>query len=328
MRNLFYVVILMVFTACSFSGTRHVTGLEEADRLITVDPAMALKCLNSYDIAEFGDSATMARWAMLYSEAMVANDLYAPTDTIVNFAIDYYERHNLQDEFLHASRLKSLLSDSKNSDELANALYIQKEKEFMLYKERATREQYLLCGLVALLCAIIVILYMHQRVKILVVKNNALMAEAYDLIRQVNVGSKNVSRLEAVLHDFIEDRFALIDSLCQTYYESQGTKIERKAITDKVKTEIDALRNSSFPVMEKVVNECLDNLLDKARKAYPEIKDEEYQLLVYLSGGLSVRTISLLMGESVDVVYKRKSRLKLRLKERTQHLYPDIMGVF
>lgn len=31
----------------------------------------------------------MARWALLYSEALAVNRLSAPTDTIVNIAIDY-----------------------------------------------------------------------------------------------------------------------------------------------------------------------------------------------------------------------------------------------
>ena len=38
------------------------------------------------------------------------------------------------------------------------------------------------------------------------------------------------------------------------------------------------------------------------------------KLAVFLASRLSTRTISLLLGESVDVVHKRKSRLKMRLK--------------
>ena len=41
-----------------------------------------------------------------------------------------------------------------------------------------------------------------------------------------------------------------------------------------------------------------------------------------------VRLISLLLGESVGVIYKRKSRLKFRLKESVEMLCPDIMTFF
>jgi len=88
------------------------------------------------------------------------------------------------------------------------------------------------------------------------------------------------------------------------------------------------VRTDSFPNMEQAVNDCRDNLLIKVRENYPAIKPEDYQLLVYLASGLSTRTVSLLLGESVDVIYKRKSRLKSRLKENVAPARPDIMSVF
>ena len=80
--------------------------------------------------------------------------------------------------------------------------------------------------------------------------------------------------------------------------------------------------------MEQAVNDCKDNLLVIVKEKYPDIKPEDYQLLVYLASGLSTRTISLLLGETVDVIYKRKSRLKTRLKETMAPEYPDILSIF
>ncbi|MDE6791457.1 MAG: hypothetical protein K2J48_00005 [Muribaculaceae bacterium] len=80
--------------------------------------------------------------------------------------------------------------------------------------------------------------------------------------------------------------------------------------------------------MEQAVNDCRDNLLVKVKENYPEIKAEDYQLLVYLASGLSTRTISLLMDETVDVIYKRKSRLKARLRNFVEPFCPQIMDVF
>ena len=80
--------------------------------------------------------------------------------------------------------------------------------------------------------------------------------------------------------------------------------------------------------MEQAVNDCRDNLLVIVKETYPEIKAEDYQLLVYLASGLSSRTISLLLGETVDVIYKRKSRLKTRLKEKVSPVSSNILSVF
>lgn len=327
MRILLYTVILLVVAGCSYSGSQP-RALDEAQRLMQSDPSAALSRLNDVDVSEFKDSATMARWALLYSEAMAVNSLSAPTDTIVNIAIDYYGRHNMAEEFHKASRLKTLIQSAEDTDALSTALYLQKEKEFFLYKERTKRELYMFAGLVVILIAVGIIVWMRQSLKVQFLQNETLMAEASGLKRQIDASRDEIGLLEMKLHGLLEDRFTLIDSLCQTYYESQGTKIERKAIIDKVKSEIESVRTHFFPKMEQAVNDCRDNILVKVKENWPEIKQEDYQLLVYLASGLSTRTISLLIGESVDVVYKRKSRLKSRLKASVEPACPDIMDVF
>lgn len=327
MRSLLYIVILLVATGCSFSNHR-LRSLDEAERLLPSDPSAALSKLNDIDVSEFDDSATMAYWALLYSEAMAANRLSAPTDTIVNIAIDYYGRHNMTDEFRRASRLKSLNMASDSTDALATALYLQKEREFRIYKERAKRDTYMMAGFIVLLVAAGIIVWMRQCIRLQTLKNQALIAEASGLRTQIDASRSDVGRLESKLHGMLENRFDLIDSLCQTYYESQGTKTERKAIIDKVRNEIESVRTDSFAQMEQAVNDCRNNLLTEVMKLYPEIKTEDYRLLVYLSSRLSPRTISLLLGETVDVVYKRKSRLKSRLKDKVAPVCPEIMDVF
>lgn len=327
MRALFYTIILLVITGCSYSSAQQ-KALDEAQLLMDDDPVAALSKLDDIDISEIRDSATMARWALLYSEAMVINRLSAPADTIVNIAIDYYGRHRQQNEYQKASRLKSLITSGKADNQLATYRYIQKEKEFLLYKERARRELYMFIGLAALLVAAGIIIWLRQRMKIQSLQNEALMAEASGFRRQADAIRGDVCRLETKLRGLLENRFSLIDSLCQTYYESQGTKTERKAIIDKVKSEIESVRTDSFPEMERAVNDCRDNLLVRVKEAYADIRPEDYRLLVYLASGLSTRTLSLLIGESVEVVYKRKSRLKSRLRESVEPVCPEIMAVF
>ena len=292
------------------------------------DPSTALSKLNDIDVSEFQDSATMAHWAILYSEAMVVNKLSVPNDTIINIAIEYYGRHNLTAEFNRASRLKELMHLSTDSDDLATALYLQKEKEFLLYKERAKRELYILVGCVILLIAVTIIVWMRLRLRMQLIQNDMLIVEASGLKSKIDAAHCDIRRLKTKLHEQLDGRFALIDSLCQTYYESQGTKAERNAIISKVKSEIDAVRADSFPEMEQAVNDCLGNILVNVKETCPDIKVVDYQLLVYIASGLSTRTISLLLGESVDVIYKRKSRLKCRLKESVVPVCPDIMAAF
>lgn len=327
MRGLLYIIITLILAGCGYSSSQP-RVLDEAQRLMGSDPTAAWSKLNSLDVSEFQDSATMARWALLYSEALIANRISAPTDTIVNIAIDYYRHHNQTDEYQKALRLKALNQSSNDNDALATALYLQKEKEFFLYKERVRRKQLVFFGLVILLIAAGVIVWMRQRLKLQTLRNDALMAEASSFKNQFEASKGDVNRLESKLHSLLENRFALIDSLCQTYYETQGTKAERKAIIDKVKNEIESVRSDSLSQMEQTVNDCRNNILLNVKNICPDLKPEDYQLLVYLASGLSFRAISLLLGESVDTIYKRKSRLKSRLKEKAAPTYPEILSIF
>lgn len=327
MRGLLYIIILLILAGCGFSSVEPKL-LDEAQCLMDSDPTEALSKLNSLDVSEFKDSASLARWALLYSEAMVANHLTAPTDTIINIAIDYYGDRNQTEEYQKALRLKALNQSSDNTDALSTALYLQKEKEFFLYKERVKREQVVFICVVILLIASGIIIWMRQRLKLQTLKNDVLMADACSLKNQIEVSRGDINRLESKLLCLLESRFDLIDSLCQTYYENQGTKTEKKAIIDKVKKEIELVKTDSITQMEQTVNDCRDNLLLKVKNVYPDLKPDDYQLLVYLASGFSSRSISLLLGESVDVVYKRKSRLKSRLKEKVAPTYPEILSIF
>lgn len=319
MKSLLYIIIVLVVTGCGYSSSVHAQSLDEAERLLLSDPQAAMLKLNQFDVAQFEDSAVMARWALLYSETMVANRLAAPTDTIINIALNYYSAHRLRDEYQRASKIKRLLRTDGNIDQLATALYLQKEKEYMLYRERVNRNYLILATLMILLVAGGIIAWLRQRVKLVSTQHKAMIAEASslrdDLVKKQSHCDMVTSQLQATLCS----RFAVIDDLCQTYYESQGTKVERRAIIDKVKNHIAELQHDEglFAEMQRSVNECRDNVLDRLRHAMPSIKPEEYRLAVYIACHLSNRTIALLLNESLDVVYKRKSRLKAKIAENT-----------
>lgn len=327
MRGLLYIVLLIVITGCGYSGSNYKSGLDEAENMLGENPEKAFNMLNGYDVAEFKDSATMARWALLYGEALVANKLAAPTDTIINIAVDYYSSHISAEDYLsRAQKAKALLSKSTGHSALASALYIQKEKEFMLYKERARRNQLLLIGMIVLLAAIGIIIWQRQHIKLKNAKADALIAEASFLKKSLENRKNECSVLANKLSASLANRFNMIDELCETFYESQGSKNEKKAIVDKVKYHIDAIKNDNgiFNEMEQ----CHEEILTRLRNDFTTLKPEEYRLMVYIVSGLSNRTIALLIGESIDTTYKRKSRLKAKIASSSSPNKDILLSVF
>lgn len=322
MRLLIYIVTLLVLSGCALTQSADERCLDHAQTLMDRSPEEAWQYLNDIDVTAFNDSATMARWALLYGEAMVANRYTAPTDTIINIAVDYYGSKNIVEHYQRACQLKEKLAEMASTNELASALYRQKEREFMLYKERVRWHNTLFIGITALLITIGIIIWQRQRIKIKNIQTEALMAEA-SMLKNGALSSQNECEvLTGKLTETLSRQFSTLDELCQTYYESQGTKSERKAIVNKVISQIESIRTDAglFLEMEHAVNLCRNNLLTTLKNEMPEIKDEEYRLFTYLSCNLSNRTIALLIGESVDVVYKRKSRLKAKLQSCSAEL--------
>ena len=290
MQKLLYIFFILLLSGCTMSSSFS-RQLDDAQSLLGTNPQEAYEQLNALDISEIDDSSDMARWAMLYSEAMVANNLKAPSDTIINIALSYYNHHNLKDQLQRAKELRTLLdTDSKaGCDNLIAALYIQKEREYSLYRERLNMQN---------------------------LRAETLLAEASGLRSLLSVREADCSGLEEKVEKLFSKRFELIGKLCDTFYEAQGTKTERKAIAEQVKKEIESLKTDSGTMaeIEASVNECRNGILTKLKADMPSITEDDYQLMTLLSCGFSNRAISMLLGETIEVIYKRKSRLKSKLK--------------
>ena len=248
----------------------------------------------------------------------------------VGIAIDYYGRHDQAEQYHRALRLKELLAAGLPCNELASALYLQKEKEFMLYRERTSRERYVFVGLILILGAMMIIARQRQKIRIGKMRADVLMAEAMSLRESMASRESECCAMEAKLSSSLSARFRTIDGLCDTYYASRGSATERKAIVERVKSEIESLRsdNGLFAEMEEAVNECHCGILDGMRRDMPGMRPDEYRMAAYLACGMSNRTIALLLDESIEVVYKRKSRLKARISALESPSKERYMAIF
>lgn len=318
MRGLFYIVMLIVAAGCCSVHDPDEMALNSAEELLEENPRAAYDRLGAMDISDFSDSATMARWALLYSESMAMSRMHVPTDTIVNIAVGYYSYHGKQQELSRAHAAKQLLQAGGDDDydALISALYVQKEREYALYVERMDRERYMAVALVVMLIGLGVIVWQRQRLRIQRLRNETLLGEASMLQGKLTGMSATASDMQQRVRALFDERFRLIARLCDTYYETQGTRAERNAIAEQVKGEIAAIKSDKGmnAAMESAVNDGCGGLISLLREQCAWMKEDDCRLMTYLACGFSNRAVSMLMGMSVDAVYKRKSRLRARIK--------------
>ena len=70
--------------------------------------------------------------------------------------------------------------------------------------------------------------------------------------------------------------------------------------------------------MEQVVNAKNNDVIKKVRERYPAMKDENLKLLNLIYAGFSAQEISVILNDTPQNIYVRKSRLKKSLQELIQ----------
>ena len=87
--------------------------------------------------------------------------------------------------------------------------------------------------------------------------------------------------------------------------------------------------NESQNKFMSMVNNSLDNIIDKLRRDLPGHKEMDFRFLMYVIAGFDATTISNLTGYSVGTVYTKKNRLKgeiSNLSSEYRDFYLEFIG--
>ena len=119
--------------------------------------------------------------------------------------------------------------------------------------------------------------------------------------------------MKFAINELYGQSFKAIDELCGDYYTKDG----KFRVVKRVENMIKELRNDEKTIskLEDFVNKYKNNVVLRFRQEYPDMRDVDYKLFIYLSAGLSVRAISVLLGIESEAMSSRKKRLKRKISE-------------
>lgn len=195
---------------------------------------------------------------------------------------------------------------------------ISAQKDYFHSKAERNRRKYITGRIVAMTIAVFgiaislaIVRYMRYRIRLKNEEINRYMATVNELQSTIRQHSDMAPLLERLL----KDRLQLIDELGNMYYEQPNTRKQQEHIYCKVKSVIDDLSNNrkTLDELEDIVNKCRDNKMARLRKDMPELKEKDFKLACYLFAGFSNRIICIFTGDSIENIYKRKSRLKAKI---------------
>lgn len=63
------------------------------------------------------------------------------------------------------------------------------------------------------------------------------------------------------------------------------------------------------------------------RMDFPNLRDADYKLFLYLAAGFSLRTISIFLDSELGALYSRKSRLKQKINSSVSNFKEEFMEI-
>lgn len=200
----------------------------------------------------------------------------------------------------------------------AERRYYREEYAFARYRLKTRiRLEILIAALTGTLLLLTLYIY-RQRIRSKQAEIDRYMSAVDNFRRTENrlvAQMEQAKGLETKLKELALSRFSMIDKFGRAFYERDNTQKQQEMIFRQVKDYM--ARLSKDPAtkknLEKIVNTISDDAVAKLREQFPKFKPSDIDLLCYIYAGFSPQIISLLMNDSVQNVYARKSRLKARI---------------
>lgn len=222
---------------------------------------------------------------------------------------------DLEDKAIAIDTLSQKIVNQNIAQTIANYhAYEQNLQEAELRSEKMSK---IVILTVALLLLVFSFLWYRLHLKAHRKEMEIKMMEAENIRHILKVTDERATAMQQSVNQLFEQKFNSIDELCNTYYVYQGSNNERTKIYNNV---IDIISNLSkdkktIQELETYVNTYKNNLMADFRKELPSLKPDDYLLYLYVVVNFSSRAISILIGESLPVVYNRKSSLKRKIQQ-------------
>lgn len=222
---------------------------------------------------------------------------------------------DLEDKTTAIDTLSQKIVNQNIAQTIANYhAYEQNLQEVELRNEKMSK---MVIVMVALLLLVFSFLWYRLHLKAHRKEMEMKMMEAENIRHILKVTKEDASAMQQSVNQLFEQKFKSIDELCNTYYVYQGSQNERTKIYNNVIGLISNLSKDKKTIaeLEVFVNTYKNNLMADFRAEYPMLKDEDYLLFLYIVVDFSARALSILIGESLPVVYNRKSSLKRKIQQ-------------
>lgn len=190
------------------------------------------------------------------------------------------------------------------------------EKEHLEKQRVTTRNIYLTIGCaVLLLIVLLVSLYYRSRLQLKKASEEMLLSHVSALEHDISMHSEASNQLHDEIKNLFHDNLNIITNLCEVWYRAEDsdekTGLLRKGIREALKQ---LQTEHNFNSMTKLIDLHENDWFQRFSNAFPDLKDKQYRLAVYMYLGFSNDAIAAMMDKkTLNAVYIDKHKLKSAL---------------
>jgi len=201
----------------------------------------------------------------------------------------------------------------------AEAVFHREQADYNAYRLKVARAiDYAVIVLIVILCVAAAAAFRHLHLKRKRERERfmAIVDELNSKRDMLGVRLAATNQNKQRLSEMMQKQFRQIDDLMKSYYEQQDSNKRQAVIYNRVKRMIEKFSDDrqTVEMFDEVIDSTYDNLMSDLKREYPNMRAADLCLLRYIFMGLSPQSISILVGETVDNIYTRKSRLKTRFQ--------------
>lgn len=156
------------------------------------------------------------------------------------------------------------------------------------------------------------------------------MSEFQNLKQILRLKEKQLAHMANSINNLFKQQFETIDDLCNVYYEGQNSIHIKNRIYEEVLKTIKSFQDDkhSQNQLKDIVNRYKNDIMKKLEEAFPELRESDYLLFLYIASGFSSRAISVFLQENINVIYNRRSRLKDKILKSKHKYKEELLSVF
>ena len=236
--------------------------------------------------------------------------------TYVNSAFldkDYQLLYNSQSKMLDIQN-KAILDMYNRTVTSQHRDYFRRQAQIMEERSASERRLFAVCFISLCGFAILGVLFYREKGKRKLAELNQLIETVREVNGQMVLQQEHLSLVQQRVKHLFGEQFGVLDQLVNTYLDHEGSNRNATAVLKELELAIASFSSpKKIKELEAVINDNFNNIIHRLRNQIPIVTDTEVRLFLYLSSRFSSRAIALFMGEKIENIYNKKSRLKKKI---------------